>query len=634
MRCPLLATTCLAVLSIAPAPAAARPSGLKAALAPESVSLDGLPNEMDGEWRKLTYVQKGDEPSSADCSAQVLIAYDDEALWVAADVTDDDLVGGGDHVELVLGIPGGQTVSFALYPGVAGKSRASVKRNRIPVRGAEVVEAPSGGGYTLEAKIPWSAVPKSRTIRVGYRGAVFVHDADGSRSVGTVIGTADAKSYDELPPISMAAELSLGSGLLRKRNIQTPPEHNFLANVVGDELLERVLVYKSYLVILGPGYRDGQQYYFRDMGADASRGDLLTFEAKDFTGDRRDDLLVKKRVRGSKGSVEVMEILSYHPGGETPDAIFAQEVEIDLEEGKIVNDVEMTGWGGRTRIVVDAGKNDGIDPSRFERVSNTGASPVLLPWGSVASQTYGLRNGSFVVIDEQSQEPKVTKIPIRTPSRGKSSTKGASWQKSGGADVDAVYAHYKKQRNVRSRARFDLRANLAEGKEPERLVIHDRDLVVFGPGFRGGRGFAAVELASFEKASDVKKVTTRDVTGDGKDEILVEGLIHSPMPEDLGGGQMHREVIMIYKLEGGQFERVFAAELARNVGSKRVQARIAFSGSNKAIVLQPGRARGYDEGTYPWRQKMAPEGDFEPLLLPWGGVSQVKVTYDGKRFSR
>ncbi len=65
-----------------------------------------------------------------------------------------------------------------------------------------------------------------------------------------------------------------------------------------------------------------------------------------------------------------------------------------------------------------------------------------------------------------------------------------------------------------------------------------------------------------------------------------------------------------------------------------MEARIAFSGSNKAIVLQPGRARGYDEGTYPWRQKMAPEGDFEPLLLPWGGVSRVKVTYDGERFSR
>ena len=156
---------------------------------------------------------------------------------------------------------------------------------------------------------------------------------------------------------------------------------------------------------------------------------------------------------------------------------------------------------------------------------------------------------------------------------------------------------------------------------------------MFGSGFKGGRGFAAVELASFEKAGDVKKVSTRDVTGDGKDEIVVRGLIRSPMPDDLGGGDMRREVVMIYKLAGGQFDRVFAAELARHIGSKRVEAKMAFVGK-KAIQLKPGRAVGYDEGTYPWRQKMAPEGDFEPLLLPWGGVEKVKLTYDGRRFTR
>jgi hypothetical protein len=237
------------------------------------------------------------------------------------------------------------------------------------------------------------------------------------------------------------------------------------------------------------------------------------------------------------------------------------------------------------------------------------------------------------VIDEKNQEPKVKTVAIPSGNEGKRSPKGASWQKASGPEVSKVYAHYKKQRKVRGRPRFDLSADLAEGKEAERLVIHNRDLVVFGPGFRGGRGFAAVELESFEKASDIRKVTTRDVTGDGKDEIVIEGLIHSPMPADLGGGTMRREVVMIYKLEGGQFERIFAAELARNIGNKRVEARISFPG-RKTIVLKPGRARGYDEGTYPWRQKMSPEGDFEPLLLPWGGVAQVRVKYDGKRFTR
>lgn len=634
MRCRLLAATLLSVAVAWSVPAGAKPGGLKALLAPEDVALDGLPNEFDGEWRKLPYVDAGDEPTPDDCSAEVLLAYDDDALWVAAEVTDDALVGGGDHVELLLGIPGGKLTSIDLYPGVAGKSRASAKTRGIPLRGAEVVEAPSGAGYTLEAKIPWSAIPLSDTIRVGYRGAVFVHDADTSRKAATVIGTADSRRYEDLPPISMAAELSLGSGLLRKRNIQSAPQQNLLANVVGDGLLERVLVYERYLVILGPGYRDGAQYYFRDLGSDASKGEMLAFDVEDVTGDGRKDIVLRRKVTGSEGAVEVMEILSYHPGGETPDAVFAQELKLDLGGGHITNTAKKSGWGGKTRIVVDAGTSDGIDGSRFERVSNTGANPVLPPWGAVAAQTYEFRGSSFVVVDEKSQAPTAASAsPSGRPSTSGSPNKGASWEMKKGADVSQVYAHYKKQRNVRGRARFDLKADVDEGSDAERVVVHGRDLVVFGEGFKGGRGFAAVELASFEKASDVQKVTTRDVTGDGKHEILVRGLIRSPMPDDLGGGTMRREVLMIYKLSGGQFDRVFAAELARHIGNRRVEAEMAFVGK-KAIQLKPGRAVGYDEGTYPWRQKMAPEGDFEPLLLPWGGVEKVKLTYDGRRFTR
>ena len=432
----------------------------------------------------------------------------------------------------------------------------------------------------------------------------------------------------------MAPEVSLGSGLLRKRNIQSAPVQNLLANVVGDELLERVLVYERYLVILGPGYRDGAQYYFRDLGSNAAKGEMLAFDVKDVTGDGRKDIVLRRKVKGSEGTVEVMEILSYHPGGETPEAVFAQELKLDIGGGHVTNTAKLNGWGGKTRIVVDAGTTDGIDGTRFERISNTGANPVLPPWGAVAAQTYEFRGASFVVVDEKSQAPKVRSVAASSSGdSGSTTNKGRSWEMKKGADVGKVYAHYKKQRNVRGRARFDLTADVDEGRETERIVVHGRDLVVFGSGFKGGRGFAAVELASFEKAGDVKKVSTRDVTGDGKDEIVVRGLIRSPMPDDLGGGDMRREVVMIYKLAGGQFDRVFAAELARHIGSKRVEAKMAFVGK-KAIQLKPGRAVGYDEGTYPWRQKMAPEGDFEPLLLPWGGVEKVKLTYDGRRFTR
>ncbi len=624
------------VVLLAGAGSAAGSGGLKANFAPERVAIDGVPKEFGGDWRKLDYDVKGAAPAKSDLSVNATIAYDERHLYVAAEVQDDKLVGGADHLELLLGIPGGTLHSLKLYPGVPGKSRAQVKTGYRRVRGARIVEAPAEGGYTLEAKIPWTSIPKSSTIRVGYRGALFAHDADRSRTIESVVGTTDTRSYDSLPPISIECELALGSGLLRKQNLVEPPRRNLLVDVVGDKLKERVLVYKRYLVILGPGYRDGHQYYFRDLGAISHDRGLLRFEVKDFTGDGKADVLLRKRVKGPKGSVEVVEILSYHGDNETPASVFAQEVKLDLKGGSLVNKVVITGKGSRTKIVLEPGTANGINRKRFRRQSSTGATAVLTPWGKIASQTYQVERGKFVLTSEKSKAPDRPPPPTPTTHRPEPNRPPPSGNSgSTAATMERVYKLYKKQRKVRGRARFDLRANLAENAKIERLVVHDRDLVVFGEGYRGGRGFAAVTLAQFEKPRDIRSVSTRDVTGDGRHEIIVRGELRAPLPEDIGSGEMKRSVVMIYKLKGNHFDRVFAAEVGRRIGSKRIEAKIRFRSKGRyRVELKPGRAVGYTERTYPWLQKEAPTDDFEPLLLPWGGIDRVRLRYDGSKFVR
>jgi hypothetical protein len=91
-------------------------------------------------------------------------------------------------------------------------------------------------------------------------------------------------------------------------------------------------------------------------------------------------------------------------------------------------------------------------------------------------------------------------------------------------------------------------------------------------------------------------------------------------------------VIIIFRLKSGSFERIFAAEIARTVGDKRVEAKLFIKSKN--IELRPGKAVGYDESNYPWAQRKDADGDFEPLLLPWGGIDQVKLRYDGTKFVR
>lgn len=620
----------LALLAVArPAQAA---KGLRCFPAPSKVILDGVPDEWIGESRKLVFKVKGDP---GDAEAEVLLAHDDQFLYFTATVTDSELVGGGDHLELHLGIPGSTVATFAFYPGVPGKSKARVTARGRPVRGGAIVEAPRPGGYSLEAKVPWSAVPKSSTVRIGYRGVVQLHDADGSQRPRAILGSAKTERYGEMPPLSMPAEVALGSGLLRQRNIQTPPVHNLMANVWGDRMLERVLVYDRFLVVLGPNYRDGKQYYFRDLAADADRGLLPQFEVRDLTGDRRDDILLRRRLKGSEGEVEAVEVLSYHGGDETPQTVFAHEVKLMLAAGgTIENRVEVSGSGSRTRITVHAGKDRGMDRARFDRQSNTGGLPVLVPWGAIASQTHEVKNGAFVIGSERSQKPEPVAAAQPDPARPAPSPRPASPKApSTSAKMKAVYDLYKKKAKVSGRARFDISANFAGDRGAERLVVHRRDLVLFGPGIRDGRAFAAITLSAFATDGDLKRVESRDVTGDGRHEIIVHGVVRAKMPDDLGGGDLLREVVYIYTLRRGQLERVFGAELGRVVGKKSVRAKLEL-GRGK-LTLKPGRARGYDERSYPWRQKTEPEDSgFEPLVLPWGGVDRVRLAYDGKRFKR
>ena len=60
-------------------------------------------------------------------------------------------------------------------------------------------------------------------------------------------------------------------------------------------MIERVLVYDRYLVVLGPHFRDGNEYYFADLGVDVSAGQLPMFEVRDVNGDGKADIVLRKR---------------------------------------------------------------------------------------------------------------------------------------------------------------------------------------------------------------------------------------------------------------------------------------------------------------------------------------------------
>jgi hypothetical protein len=199
-----------------------------------------------------------------------------------------------------------------------------------------------------------------------------------------------------------------------------------------------------------------------------------------------------------------------------------------------------------------------------------------------------------------------------------------------------VYASYKRDRRASGRPRFDFTADVAGDGQIERVLVHDRDVVVFGKGFRGGTGYSYLTMVQFASGADVKEVSARDLTGDGKAEILVKGVIRGAAPKEAGGGSVDREVLLVLQVAGDTVRRVFAAEIARSMGSKRIAGELKLVAAGRGMVIQlgPGRAEEWTEQTYPFNQDGGPVGGFEPLLLPWGGNKPVRYRWDGSSFVR
>ncbi|MGK4003335.1 hypothetical protein WMF31_11970 [Sorangium sp. So ce1036] len=622
----------VALTAAAPSPALAAGTPLAAPMIDaKSIKLDGVPKEWPVELSALRFKVKG-KPGRADLATRAAVAYDVARVYVAADVTDDALRGGADHVKLVLGFPGGKVQAVALYPGQPGKSAGSA---RLPggkaVAGARVIEAPRSGGYTLEASIPWSAFPEAATTRIGLRAGLFVHDADASTAVEAIVGTAASEAYASLAPLATEPELALADGLLKSKGIRTAPRYDLVANVAGDAMRERVIVHGRYLIVLGPGFRQGSQYYFEDLGVDAGEGMLPALTLRDLTGDGQAEIILRKRSGGGSRYREVMHVLHFG-AGDTPRPIFQHEVAIATEKGSVVNQVDFVPDGGKSAIRVRPGKATRYDASSYAEPVETTYDPLLLPWGPIKSQLYKLTGGAYAKASEERQ------APAPAPRAARETTRSAAKPALSPAQMlDRVYALYRRDRGASSRKpRFDLGADVAGGREPERVLLHDRDIVVFGKGFRGGAGYSFMTLAQFASPADIRAVSARDLTGDGKAEIIVHGTVRAQAPREAGPGTVDRDVVLVFRVAGESIQRIFAAEVARSIGSKKIVGELRFvrAGDKLGIELAPGRAVEWTEQTYPFNQDKGPVGGFEPLLLPWGGAQPVRYVWNGSSFAR
>ena len=609
----------------------------------EKVRVDGDLREWPNKMTELGDTLSG--TAGGDPRAAVTIGYDDLNLYIVLKIFDKRIVRSAaaganeDHAGLSLAFPRGRdfnTYEIELYPGNPGKVAGVVKLKGAALTSAKIVEAPSTGGLHVEAQIPWSAFPDAAKVRVGLRAAVTYTDADGSGSISGVISTATGRAGKALPPLLLEAEEGLESQLLKPKGLSSASREAF-GNVSGDAMYERVAVFGDSLAIVGPHYRGGKEFYFANLGVkDASM--VTRLELVDFDGDGRDEIVIQKRVGAPDKYREIVTVTKVG-SDDTPFQAFAQEVGIKTADGKIENRVSFK----NNALEVAQGESEGFDPATYAEVTPSDMGSALLPWESVGSRTFKWVGKGFEQAEQTAGVPKGTSKSAKTSK--KSGKTGPVKEAEPAAPppprapspdelLDRVYALYRKDRGVGGgRPSFDFVTDVAGDRGPERVLVHGKDLVVFGKGFRQGLSYAFITIGVTEP-KDIVDVTARDVTGDGKAEIIVRAVLHAKASKALGGDMVERRALMIYGIKGDALARVFAAETSRAVGDNEVLGAVAFEPGTRGldIELRPARALGWTEKSYPFPPDTTTAGGLEPLLLPWGDAAKRRYRWDGSAY--
>lgn len=625
------------LLTLAPARVAAK-TLIAEPVQGEKIRIDGELREWPARMTDLSEVVRG-----SGLRASAVVGYDDKNVYLALKVADTRIArtkAAGkheDHATLALAFPkGGGYVTYQIdvHPGKPGKLPAVVRVNGKTAAGAKAVENPTESDLLIEAQIPWSVFPEASKTRVGLRAAVRYTNADAPGSTKSIVSTSRGSTGKGLGALLLEGEQGLGT-LLRDKGLSSVPAREAYGNLTGDGMLERVAVFGPYLTISGPSFRGGQEIYFAELGVSGPEM-VRRLTLTDVDGDGRDEVVIEKRIGSSESYRGILEIFEIGKD-DSPFPAFAHEVAIKTEEGSIQNKVTIKAG----ILEISQGEAEGFEPDTYDEVLPSNMPSALLPWESVGTRRYKWQSGTFVKADEQTWQPKQASkkgAPRKKGSIAASSTperRSPPPPRPPSADelMDRVYALYKKDRGVsRSKPRFDFVTDVAGDDGNERVLIHDKDIVVFGKGFRNGTSYAFISVGVSD-SKDILDASARDVTGDGKAEIILRAVMRAKASKALGGDTIDRHAFLVYAIRGDGLVRIFGAETGRALGKNRILGTVGLQPGNRGVTvsLGPGRTIGWTEDSYPFPPDTTTAGGLEPLLLPWSSGKRT-YRYDGNKF--
>lgn len=585
------------------------------------------------DWGAATFTEVG---QGDDASMRFALAADAQGLYVGAEVRDDRLVRTSspgnreDAVVLTLSVPEGrrqQISDIYLFAGVTGRSAASaglaasIGGPPRTIAGARVVEGPrrAGRGYVIEAFIPFARIPGGARWDTA-RATIRLRDVDSEAH--PVVESEPALVPTSAPVPLMAAGGASGAleQFLTSRGLGAArPSHDLSGDVAGDARPERVYVVDRFVLVTGPGYRDGTSYAFHELpirqGSDARSASL-----RDLTGDGKAELVLVIRQRNDQGERDLWQVLSL--SGERPTPVFSIEVRKATRAGSIEASVRILRARGRgaPEIEVTAGRAQGLDAASWREAPADDAEPILLPWGPIRSRRYRWSGRDFARTGERPNPSYREPTPEPTPTASAGTRPAPEPPRA--PSQDELLAAFRRERGIARgvRPRFRFETNVAGDRAPETALVYGRHLVLVGPGIQGGTSWLYYEVPA-PSDDDLVNVQAADVTGDGRAELLFT--VRQRF------GEVSREVLVVHQVTDRGFPRLLQVEVARQSGTASVRNEVSTRGGR--LEIAPGRAREWGAAHWPFTRD--PNDGAEPILLPWTDRA-VRYRYAGGRLSR
>ena len=517
------------------------------------------------------------------------LQYDDAKLYVGAEIKDAAFAAGRDHVSLVLAVPTAERHLRDLRPRRSTRASPARARGAFATAGAATSPArrssrpPRPAATRFEAIVPWSALPEARVDARRHPRRRALRRGRRTRSRP---GPVNLQHPAAMAWIPSEPELSMIEQFLAPKGLtKAAPTFDAVADLTGDGVRERIAVFEHYLTICGSSYLGGHRLLLprpRRRAREARRA------RRDGPRQGRRRRAAPRRASAAR-TREYLEVLSAMSNTDEPRVTFAHEIEVRQADKHIDNAVRLS----RGEIEVSVEPPTNWDALSYQEPIASDVEPILFPWGGVRSQTWRWDGSHFTKAKEVDPEgaapaaaatvrPSALAHPAEPPTpegrqgrRASRSRCSISTGEDRGVAGDAA-------------PKSDLRVQVTGDARPERVVLVGRDIVVFGPGFKGGTGYSFVTLAQFADAADVTEMSARDLTGDGNADLIVRGVRHV----SADGGSVDSEVLFVYQVTGRRdHAHLRHRDRARAREQARAGARAVHPRAGQQDVRRPRRAR-------------------------------------------